>query len=225
MIQKIDILRSDLREIVDFFLGQRRSFNPFAILEVTSVGSDFTNINFRIEVGGKRITVVACIRINNINRVDFVKIMLLRISCEHAGYAWVKAAAEQRGNSGLFESFLIRPLPGIFKFRGILRFVVGGIDIVHSRCQAGIHNGQVLIWESDINHDIRLEALDQFNYLVRVICIKLRRRNLRLASGQFIFQSITFREGSARYADLFKYIRVLAAFMNNNACYTASANN
>ncbi|MNR21150.1 hypothetical protein D3C85_1380350 [compost metagenome] len=95
---------------------------------------------------------------------------------------------------------------------------------MHSRCQAGIHNGQVLIWESDINHDIRLEALDQFDYLVRVVCIKLRRRNLRLASGQFIFQSITFREGSARYADLFKYIRVLAAFMNNNACYTASAN-
>ncbi|MNE48144.1 hypothetical protein D3C80_1425900 [compost metagenome] len=98
-------------------------------------------------------------------------------------------------------------------------------SVEEAQAQAGIHNGQVLIWESDINHDIRLEALDQFNYLVRIICIELSSRNLRLASGQFIFQSITFREGSARYADLFKYIRVLAALVHDNTSYTASANN
>lgn len=168
---------------------------------------------------------VARVGINNINRMDFVKIMLLRISREHTSYTRVKAAAEQRGNSGFLESFFVRPLPGILEFSSILWFIVGGIHIMHSRCQTSIHNGQVLIWESDINNDIRLEALDQFNDLVRVICIELSSRNLRLASGQFIFQSITFRKGSARDTDLFKYIRVLTAFMHNNTCYAASANN
>lgn len=68
------------------FLGQRCSFNPLAILKVTPVGCNFADIDFRIEVGGKRITMVARVGINNINRMDFVKIMLLRISREHTGY-------------------------------------------------------------------------------------------------------------------------------------------
>lgn len=49
---------------------------------------------------------VARVGINNINRMDFVKIMLLRISREHTGYTRVKATAEQRGNSGFLESSL-----------------------------------------------------------------------------------------------------------------------
>jgi hypothetical protein len=42
-------------------------------------GSDFTDVDFRIEVGGKGLTMVAAIAVENIERVDAVEVMLLQI--------------------------------------------------------------------------------------------------------------------------------------------------
>ncbi|MNZ87763.1 hypothetical protein D3C78_1066340 [compost metagenome] len=126
---------------------------------------------------------ITSIGVYNINGMNLIKIVLLSVSCEHARYTWIKSTTKQRGKACFFESFFVSPLPRVFKFRCILWFIIGSIHIVHSCCQARIHDCQVLIWESDINNDIRLKALDQFNDFVRIICIELSSRNLRAASG------------------------------------------
>ena len=73
---------------------------------------------------------VAAVAVQNINIVNFVKIVFLCISAEDTGNARIKSAAQQCGDASLFEPFPVSPLPLVFKFCGIFRFIVCRINIV-----------------------------------------------------------------------------------------------
>ena len=52
----------------------RVGFHPLAIFPVTTGGSDFTNIDFRVEVGGKRLAMAAGVGIDDIDLLDLIQV-------------------------------------------------------------------------------------------------------------------------------------------------------
>ena len=140
-----------------------------AVFPVRAGSGYLAEVDFRIEVGCKRISVVAAVAVQNINRVNFIEIVFLCIGCKNAGDALVKAGSEKTGDAGFLETVHIGPLPGIIKVGGkaklfaslfvdcapcriicIFCFVICSIDVRNLTCEAGIHNGKILIRKSQI---------------------------------------------------------------------------
>ncbi len=145
--------------------------HPLAFREVTSVLSYFANIYFRIEIGCKRLTVVAGITVNDIKVFHFRKIVLRRISSKHARNTRVKTTAKNCRQSGLFKTLAIGPLPRILKMRNILGLIVCRVKIVHTTFQTRIHNSKVLIWKGYINNQFGLVTAEQSHQVVNRIGI------------------------------------------------------
>ena len=169
---------------------------------------------------------VTAVAVQNVDIIDFVKVVLLGISTKYTGYAGVKAAAQQSRNASLFEAFPIRPLPLVFELCRIFRFIVRSVHIVCLGCKASVHNGQILIGKCHIDHNVRLFLFDQSNQLVYIIGIDLCRGDLgsRLIL-QFFLELVTLGLGTAGNADFCKYFAVLAALVNDNACHAAGSDN
>ena len=112
---------------------------------------------------------IAAVAVQNINGMDFVEVVFLRIGCKNAGDTRIKAGSEKTGDAGFFETVHIGPLPGVIKVSRkaklfaslfvdctpcriirIFCFVICSIDVRNLTCEAGIHNGKILIRKSQI---------------------------------------------------------------------------
>ena len=129
----------------------RSGFDEFAALPVAAFGGDFANVDFRVEIGGKGAAVVATVHVDDVERMDFIEMVLQCPCCENIGDAGVEAGAEQGGEARLLETLLIGPLPAVFKFGHIFGLVVGGVEVVNTRSQTGFHQRQILIREGDVD--------------------------------------------------------------------------
>ena len=212
MMKQVHIFLSNLREVIFTFNLHRLCLNPMTIFPIGTIGRYFTQINLRIEIRCKRITMITAITIQNINGINFIKIMLQRIGCEDACNPRVKTTAQKCCNTGFFKSVLISPLPGIIKICRksfvfasffinctplwiirIFRFIIGCVNIIHLACQTSIHDCQILIRQCHIQNRIRLIIFNQCNQFIYIVCIHLGRCNLRLCRFlQLFFQIITF---------------------------------
>ena len=205
MVKQIHIFFSYLREIIFSLDLHRFCLYPVTVLPVGTIGRYFTKVDLRIKVGCKWISVVSAIAVQDINGVDLIKIMFHCICGKYAGYTRIKSASQESCNPRFFESFTIRPLPGIIKICsksslfasffidgsplriiGIFRFVIRGIDIIHLTLQAGLHDRQILIRQRHIQNRIRLIRPDQGNQFFYFIRIYLCRCDLRIC-GCFQF--------------------------------------
>ena len=90
---------------------ERTGSHPLAVLIIPAVLCDFADVDFGIEVGGKRLAVISGIAIHNVEIVHFREMVLSRIGGEHARHTRVEAAAEDCRQSRLFEAFAVSPLP------------------------------------------------------------------------------------------------------------------
>ena len=215
-----------------------------AVLPVAAGGGHLTQVDLRVEVGGKSIAVVAAVAVQDINGVDGVELVLFGVGAVSLGHARVKAAAQQSGQAGLLELFCIGPLPAVIKVGGeagllaallvnsapggivgILRLVVGGIHIVDTALQAGIHDGQILVRQGDIHHQIRLVAVDQGHQFLHLVCIHLCGGDLGGGQGGQLFgQGVALGLGAAGDAQFGEHLRGLAAFLDGDRGDTAAAN-
>ena len=50
----------------------------------------------------------------------------------------------------------------VFEFRDIARLVVGGVYVVDAGFEAGVHEGEVLIGQGDVDEDVGLEIFEEF---------------------------------------------------------------
>ena len=135
-------------------------FDKIAIFKVATRRGDLADVDFRIEIGGKSMAVIAAIDVDDIERVDFIEVMLESPCGENIGDAGIEAGAEQGGESGLGEFFLVCPLPRVFELGDIGGFVVGGIEIIDASGKASIHQRKILVGQGDIQHQVRLERLE-----------------------------------------------------------------
>ena len=163
MIEQIHLLRSYPWEVERRSQRNRIGFLPSAVFPEAALCGDFANIDFRVEVGRKGQAVATGIAVHNVQRFDTVEMMLRRVGTENVGHAWVKPGSKKRREAGFLESLLIGPLPVVFEFWHVARFIVGGVHVIHSRFEAGIHQRQVLVGQGDIDQDVRLEFLEQLD--------------------------------------------------------------
>ncbi len=124
-----------------------------AILIVTSVLSDLADVDLGIEVGGESFSMITAVAIDDVEILHVREVMLGSIGGEDTRYTRIETTTKDSSETCVLEAFLISPLPGVFEMSHILGLIVGGVEIVDSADQAGIHNGEILIGEGDIDHE------------------------------------------------------------------------
>ncbi len=163
-MQEVHILFAHTLKVIFPMNAHGRYLYPVAVLPVGTRCGYLPKIDFRVEVRGEGIAVVTAIAVQNIDGVDLVEIVLLRVGCKNRGHTRIKAGAEQCRETGLRKLLPVRPLPGIIEvgrktlFRtalfidgtpcrilGIFRLIICGINVVHTGSQAGVHDGKILI--------------------------------------------------------------------------------
>ena len=140
MIQKIRITRTDVRISQVFVEFQRLGSNPLSVFVITSVLCDFADVDFRIEVGSESLVVISGIAVYDVQVVDFIKMMFCCVCGIYSTYSRVESATQNGSQSGIFNAFLLCPLPAVFKVCLVFRLVVCCIQVVHSRLKTRFHN-------------------------------------------------------------------------------------
>ena len=159
---------------------QRLGGHPFAVFIITSVLSDFTDIDFGIEVGSKCLMMVTGIAIHNIQIMHFIKVVFSSIRRIDAAYTRIETATENSCQAGFFKTLLVSPLPTVFEVSFIFRFIIGSIQIIHSGFQAGFHDGKILIRQGYINNDFGFETIKKLYQFIYIVCINLSCFNSRI---------------------------------------------
>ena len=76
MVKEVHILLAYFLEVVLSLDAHGRYLNPLAVFPVAARSGNLAEIDFRVKVGGKRITVVAAVTVKDIDGVDLVEFML-----------------------------------------------------------------------------------------------------------------------------------------------------
>lgn len=137
----------------------RGGLDEIAIFEVAAGCGHFADVDFWIEIGGESMAVIAAVDVDDIERVDFIKVMLQRPGSENIRHTGIEAGTEQCREPCLGEFFLIGPLPRVFEFCHIGGLVVGGIEVIDAGGKTSVHEGQILVREGDVEKKIGLERV------------------------------------------------------------------
>ena len=162
---------------------ERTGLNPLAVFVVATLLGDFANVDFRVEVGGKRLAVVTRVAVHDVKGVHFLEVVLGRVGSVDATHAWVETATEDSAEASLFEALTVSPLPAVLKVSLVAWLIVGGVEVVHATFQASVHNGEVLVRESQVHHQLRLVLLQQRHQLLHIVGIHLVGSDVRRADG------------------------------------------
>ena len=218
VVEEVHFFRADLREVEGGADGDGVGFLPCAVFPEAAAGGDFADIDFRVEVSGEGEAVGAGVAVDDVEGEDFVEVVFGGVGAEDVGSAWVEAAAEEGGEAGLLEFFLIGPLPFVFELGGVEWFVVGGVDVVGAGFEAGVHDGEVLVGEGDIDDDVSAERADEAGGGGDVICVD----GGRFYGDAFFFpdvcgDGVAFGDGAAGEEDVAEDLMELGAFVSHDA--------
>ena len=223
VIKQVGVAWTDVRISQVFVDFQRLGCHPFSVFIIAAVLCNLTDVDFRIEVGGECFMMISGITVYDVQILYFVKMMFGGVCRIYAAYSRVETAAEDGGQSGIFEAFLIGPLPTVFKVGNIFRLIIGGIQIVDSALQASLHDGEVLVGEGYVDDDFGFETIEECYQFVHAVGIYLGGFDVRVTDC--LDNSVTFGLGAAGYHDFCKHIRILSHFVRNNGTYTACTDN
>ena len=148
------------------------------------------DVDLGIEIGGKGLVVVASVAVDDVEVGDLVEVVLGGVGGVDAADTGVKSAAEDGGETRFLESILIRPLPAVLILGLVLGLVVGGVEIIDPAAEAGIHDGEVLIGEGDIDHQLGLYTLHEHTELLHIVGIDLSGLDEVLATGDLGHEGI-----------------------------------
>ena len=161
VVHHVHVLRAHGLKVERHLLAHRRRLDKRAVLPMPRWRSHLADVDLGVEVGGKGLPMIAAIAIQNIQLPNGLQLVLLQPHREHAGHARIEPAAQQRHQTRLLEPLLIGPLPVVLELGHILGLIVGGIHVMHARRQARVHNGQVLIGQRQIDHQLGPDLADQ----------------------------------------------------------------
>jgi len=139
----------------------RFRLHPLTVFPVFSLLGYLSDVDLWIEVGGKCLTVIAGITVDDIEIMDLIEMMFGGVSGKDTGYTRVESATEDGGQAGFLKLILVGPLPFVLELGFILRFIIGRVEVVDATRQTGIHNGQVLVRQCHIDHQLRLIGIHQ----------------------------------------------------------------
>ena len=177
VIHHVHVLEPHGLEVELDLLRHRRGLDELAILPVPRRRGHFANVDFRVEIGGEMLAVVTAITIEDVERADGLELVFLEPHGEHAGHPRIEARTEQRHDPRLFEAIMVGPLPAILELGFVLRLVISGVEIVHTRFKAGVHHWKVLVRQRQIHHQRGLNLSDQIDHRWHFLGINLVGRN------------------------------------------------
>ena len=75
VVQQVHILFADTLKGVLAFDFHWFGLDPMTVFPVRAVGRNFADVDFRVKVGGKGIAVVAAVAVQDVDVVDFIKLV------------------------------------------------------------------------------------------------------------------------------------------------------
>ena len=226
MVHEVHILLAHALEVEDLLVAQRRAFDPLSVLPVTRVRRHFAQIDLGVEVGGEGQARVAAVAVQDVQRLDGIQQVLLDVGGEDRGHAGIEARTQQGHQTGVLETVLIGPLPLVFELGLVARLVVGGVQIVHARRQAGVHDRQVLIGQGQVHDQFGLHLLDQRRGRRHVVSVNGRRVDVDAeARLHGLGDRIALGLGAARQGDMREDVRVHRHLVDGHRTDAACADN
>ena len=183
MIHEVTFARPDFgigERFVDF---ERTGLNPFAILVIAALLGDFADVDFGVEVGGESLAVIAGVAVDDVEVVHLLEVMLGGIGSVDAAHTWVEAAAQNGCQTSLLEAFAVGPLPAVLEVSLVAWLVVGGVEVVHAALQAGLHDGEVLIGQGEVDDQVWFVTVEQGHEFVDAVGIDLVGGDIGFANG------------------------------------------
>ena len=222
MVQQVAVAWTDVGVGEVLVNLQRFRFYPFPIFPIESFLGNLTDVNLRVEVGGECLVVVACVAVDDIEILNLLEVVLGSIGRIDAGYSWVEAASEDGSQSGLLELLTISPLPRVFKVSLVLGFVVGSVQIRASTCQTGLHDGQVLVGQCEVDDQFGLIVAKQSLQLLHIVSIHLCRLDVQLVASllDVLYYLVAFRFTTRCNHELSKHVSILCYL---ECCYCCDA--
>lgn len=89
----------------------------------------------------------------------------------------------------------------------VLRLIVGRVEVVHTTLQAGLHDGEVLVGQGKVHHELGLEIADEGHELLHAVGIYLCGAYGRVANG--FNDSVALALGAAGNHDFGKNVGIL----------------
>ena len=188
---------------------------------MTALGADLADIDFRVEVGGEGVAVIAAVDVDDIQFMDLVEVVFGEVSGEQVGRPGVETTAQDRRQASLLEPVLVGPLPLVFEPGGIAGFVVGSVQVVHASGQAGVHDGEVLVGQGHVDHQLWLLALQQGGQFLDIVGVHLCGGNWAVQLGG---DGPAFRLVAAGQDDIRKHFWQLRAFVGDDSTHAAGTN-
>ncbi len=79
VVEQVHVFLAHLVEVVLPLDAHGGDLHPAAVLPVAAGGGDFPDVDFRVEVGGERVAVVAAVAVQDVDGVDGVELVLLGV--------------------------------------------------------------------------------------------------------------------------------------------------
>lgn len=208
--------------IVQIFLYvQWIGFFLFVVFLELVVLCDFVDVDFRVKVSGKGLVVIVVVIVDNIQIVDFVEVVFCCISGVNVGYVWIEIIVKQCYDIGIFKFILIGLLLVVFKFGNIFRFIVGGIEVISFGGQIGIYDGQILIWQCQVNYQIRVNIVNQCFNGFSVVSIN-SENVFYMVDIYFLLKCFIFGNSVVGQVNFVEVFRQVSIFFYGNCCYVIS---
>src|SRR5699024_6011906 len=245
VVEQVHIFLAHLGEIVFPLDLHGLGLHPVAVLPVAAVGRNLPQVDLGVEVGGEGVTMIAAVAVQDVDGVDLVKVVLQGVGGKDAGDARVKAGAQDGGQAGVLELLGVSPLPAVIKVGGealllaalfidsapggvvgVLRLIVGGVDVVDAAGQAGVHDGQVLVRQGHIQDQVGLVSLDDPLQVLHIVGVDGHGGDLHRGAGGFQLglQGVALGDGAAGDAQLGESLEILAALLDSDRGDAAAAN-
>ena len=204
----------------------RLRLDVLAILPVETLLRNLSDVDFGVEVRGKSLVMVACVAVHDVEILNLIKVMFGCVSCEDARHAWVETATQNGAEPSLLKAFAICPLPRVLEVCFVFGLVVSRIEIVATRRQTSLHDGEVLIRQREVHHDVGFIVAQQLDELLHTVGIDLRSLDLRaIFLVKNFSQGDTFLLRTAGNHHFLECVRILAHLMSGNGSYAASSDN
>ena len=226
MVQQVAFLRTDVGVVQRLVNLHGFCLDVLAILVVQSLLCNLADVDFGVEVGGKSLVVVARIAVHDVEVLYLVEVVLGCVGREDARHARVETTSQDGTEASLLETLAVGPLPGVLEVGFILRLVVGRVQVVATRLEAGLHDGEVLIGQGQVHHEFRLVAAHQRHELLHAVGIHLRCGDCRsVFLVEDIGQCLTLALGTRGNHYLGEHVLVLCHLMGGYGGYSTSTDN
>ena len=225
MVHEVALARSHVGIVERLVDGQRVCLKPFAILVVETLLRDLANVDLRIEVGGEGLVMVSSVAIYDVKVVDLVEVVLGGIGREDAADPRVETTTEDGCEARLLEALTVGPLPTVLEVGLVLGLIVGGVEVVAAAGQTGLHDGEVLIRQGEVDDQFGLVARHKGLQLLHVVGIDLGRLDGHLVAFVVdgLHESVAFLHMVACNHHLGEDVRVLRNLEGGDGSYATRA--